>query len=186
MSAHGRRPGHPPARQATPPSPPSPVSAARGWRLPCAPSACPRSRSACASASSGAGSMPAAPRPSIRCPTSPRTCAPRSPGPTPWPGRKSPPSRSPPTARANGCCACQARPRGARARNRDRLHPRVRPRHPVHLEPGRLHAHLHLLPHRHPAAGAQPRARGDRRPDPAGARPHRRLAGRHRSRRMAA
>ena len=30
--------------------------------------------------------------------------------------------------------------------------------------PGRLHAHLHLLPHRHPAAGAQPDRRRDRRP----------------------
>ena len=74
--------------------------------------------------------------------------------------------------------ACQARPRGARARDRDGLHPRGRPRHAVHLEPGRLHAHLHVLPHRHAAAGAQPGAGRDRRPDPAGARPHRRLAGR--------
>ena len=72
------------------------------------------------------------------------------------------------------------------ARDRDRLHPRGRPRHAVHLEPGRLHAHLLVLPHRHAAAGAQPRARGDRRPDPAGARPHRRLAGRGAARRTAA
>ena len=43
------------------------------------------------------------------------------------------------------------------ARDRDRLHPRRGPRHALHLEPGRLHAHLLVLPHRHPAAGAQPR-----------------------------
>jgi 23S rRNA (adenine2503-C2)-methyltransferase len=52
-------------------------------------------------------------------------------------------------------------------RDRDGLHPRGRPRHAVHLEPGRLHAHLLVLPHRHAAAGAQPRGAGDRRPDPA-------------------
>ena len=74
--------------------------------------------------------------------------------------------------------AAHPRPREARPGDRDGLHPRGRPRHAVHLEPGRLHAHLLVLPHRHAAAGAQPGARGDRRPDPAGARPHRRLAGR--------
>ena len=56
--------------------------------------------------------------------------------------------------------------------------PEPGPRHAVHLEPGRLHAHLLVLPHRHPAPGAQPDGRGDRRPGPARARPHRRLAGR--------
>ena len=74
--------------------------------------------------------------------------------------------------------AADPRARGKRARDRDRLHPRGRPRHAVHLEPGRLHADLLVLPYRHAAAGAQPRGAGDRRPDPAGARPHRRLAGR--------
>ena len=69
-----------------------------------------------------------------------------------------------------------ARARGTAARDRDRLHPRGRPRHAVHLEPGRLHAHLHVLPYRHAAARAQPDGAGDRRADPAGARPHRRLA----------
>ena len=54
--------------------------------------------------------------------------------------------------------AAHPRPREARARDRDRLHPRGRPRHAVHLEPGRLHAHLLVLPHRHAAARAQPRA----------------------------
>ncbi len=34
----------------------------------------------------------------------------------------------------------------------------------LRLQPGRLHAHLQLLPHRHPAAGAQPHARRDRGP----------------------
>ena len=73
----------------------------------------------------------------------------------------------------------QARPRGARARDRDRLHPRGRSRHAVHLEPGRLHADLLVLPYRHAAPRAQSRSAGDRRPDPAGPRPHRRLAGWH-------
>ena len=35
---------------------------------------------------------------------------------------------------------------------------------PVRLQPGRLHAELHLLPHRHPGPGAQPHRRRDRRP----------------------
>ena len=64
------------------------------------------------------------------------------------------------------------------ARNRDRLHPRDRARHAVHLEPGRLHAQLHVLPYGHAAPRAQSHGPGDRRPDPARARPHRRLAGR--------
>ena len=81
--------------------------------------------------------------------------------------------------------AAHPRAREARAGDRDGLHPRGRPRHAVHLEPGRLHAHLLVLPHRHAAAGAQPRGRGDRRPDPARPRPHRRLAGRRRRRRTA-
>ena len=74
--------------------------------------------------------------------------------------------------------AAAARTRGARAGDRDGLHPRGRSRHAVHLEPGRLHADLLVLSHRHAEAGAQPAAGRDRRADPAGARPHRRLAGR--------
>ena len=73
--------------------------------------------------------------------------------------------------------AAHPRPREARPRDRGRLHSRGRSRHAVHLEPGRLHAHLLVLPHRHAATGAQPRGVGDRRPGAAGARPHRRLAG---------
>jgi hypothetical protein len=34
--------------------------------------------------------------------------------------------------------------------------PEDRPRHALHLVPGRLHADLHVLPHRHAEAGAQP------------------------------
>ena len=69
-------------------------------------------------------------------------------------------------------------PRAAPAagRDRDRLHPRGGPRHALRLEPGRLHAHLQLLPYRHAEARAQPHRRGDRRPDPARPRPARRLA----------
>ncbi len=65
--------------------------------------------------------------------------------------------------------------RRAAARGRVRLHPGKRPRHALRLEPGRLHAHLLVLPHRHAAPGAQPHARGDRRPGDGGARPARRL-----------
>jgi hypothetical protein len=32
----------------------------------------------------------------------------------------------------------------------------------VRIQPGRLHADLHLLPHRHAAAGTQPDLRGNR------------------------
>ena len=63
----------------------------------------------------------------------------------------------------------------AAARGRVRLHPRDRPRHAVRLLPGRLHAELLVLPHRHAAAGAQPHRRRDRRPGHGGARPARRL-----------
>ena len=65
--------------------------------------------------------------------------------------------------------------RRRRARDRDGLHSRSRARHAVHFQPGRLHAQLHVLPYRHAAPRAQPHGPGDRRPDPAGARPHRRL-----------
>ena len=44
-----------------------------------------------------------------------------------------------------------------------RLHPRVRPRHAVRLEPGRLHPQLHVLPYRHAELGAQPHGGRDRR-----------------------
>ena len=44
-------------------------------------------------------------------------------------------------------------------------------------QPGRLHADLLVLPHRHAAAGAQPDGGRDRRPDHAGARRPRRMAG---------
>ena len=65
--------------------------------------------------------------------------------------------------------------RRAAARGRVRLYPGDRPRHAVRLEPGRLHADLLVLPHRHAAAGAQPHAGRDRRPGHGGARPARRL-----------
>ncbi len=48
------------------------------------------------------------------------------------------------------------RPHRRRARGRDRLHPRGGSRHALHLFPGRLHAHLFLLPHRHAEARPQP------------------------------
>ena len=64
------------------------------------------------------------------------------------------------------------------ARGRVRLYPGDRPRHALPLQPGRLHAELLVLPHRHAAAGAQPHRRRDRRPDHDGARPAGRLAGR--------
>jgi hypothetical protein len=57
-----------------------------------------------------------------------------------------------------------------RPRFRDGVHPRCRPGHAVRFQPGRLHAQLPLLPHRHHAAGAQPHAGRDRRPGHAGAR----------------
>ena len=63
-----------------------------------------------------------------------------------------------------------------RPRFRDGVHPRCGPRHVVRVEPGRLHAQLPLLPHRHDAAGAQPDPGRDRRPGHAGARCARRMA----------
>ncbi|WP_449348706.1 radical SAM protein [Streptomyces shaanxiensis] len=51
--------------------------------------------------------------------------------------------------------------------------PAGRPRHALRLQPGRLHAQLHLLPHRHAAPGAQPQDRGDRRADDGRAQPPR-------------
>ena len=63
-----------------------------------------------------------------------------------------------------------------RPRVRDGVHPRRRPRDAVRVEPGRLHAQLPLLPHRHDAAGPQPRSGGDRRPGDARARRARRVA----------
>ena len=61
------------------------------------------------------------------------------------------------------------------ARGRMRLHPGGRSRHALPLEPGRLHAHLLVLPYRHPAPCAQPHRRRDRRPGHDRARPARRL-----------
>jgi FAD-dependent oxidoreductase domain-containing protein 1 len=92
------------------------------------------------------------------------------------PGRRSSRSRSPTTARASGCSASAARRRPA-GRDRDRLHPEEGPRHALRLQPGRLHAHLLVLPHRHAEAGAQPDRRGDPRPAADGARPAGRFPG---------
>ena len=61
------------------------------------------------------------------------------------------------------------------ARGRMRLHSGDRPRHVVPFEPGRLHADLHLLPHRHAAAGAQSDGGGDRGTSRSGARSSQRL-----------
>ena len=74
-------------------------------------------------------------------------------------------------------------PGRAGAGNRDRIHSRAGPGHAVHLKPSRLHAHLHLLSYRHPAARAQSDGRRNSRANPGRARPHRRLAGRQRARR---
>ncbi len=63
-----------------------------------------------------------------------------------------------------------------RQRGRDGQYPRGGPRLRLHLEPGRLHADLQLLPYRHPAAGAQPHPGRDRRPVHGGARQLRRMA----------
>ena len=60
-------------------------------------------------------------------------------------------------------------------RDRDRLYPRGRPRHALHLEPGRLHADLLVLPYRHAEAGAQPDGGRDPRAADDGARPARRF-----------
>ena len=57
--------------------------------------------------------------------------------------------------------------------------PDDRPRHAVRVEPGRLHAHLLVLPHRHAAPGAQSHCRRNHRAGDGRARPPRRLAGRH-------
>ena len=65
---------------------------------------------------------------------------------------------------------------GARHRIRDRLHPGRRPRHALRLLPGRLHAQLPLLPHRHAEAGQESHALRNRRPADGGARRARRLA----------
>ncbi len=66
--------------------------------------------------------------------------------------------------------AQMAAPHKRRARVRDGLHPRCRPRDAVRLEPDRLHAQLHLLPHRDDAAGAQSDPGRNRRPGDARAR----------------
>ena len=66
--------------------------------------------------------------------------------------------------------------------DRDRLYPRGGSRHALHLEPGRLHADLLVLPYRHAEARAQSHPERDRRPDHARPRPARRLARRGRAR----
>ena len=77
------------------------------------------------------------------------------------------------------------RPARQGRRDRMRLHPGERPRHAVRLQPGRLHAQLHVLPHRHAELGAQPDRRRDRRPGAGRARPARRLSRRRRADRRA-
>ena len=61
-------------------------------------------------------------------------------------------------------------------RDRGRAHPRGRSRRALHLEPGRLQPDLQLLPHRHHAAGGQPRRQPDPGSDPDRPRPARRMA----------
>ena len=89
------------------------------------------------------------------------------------------PSRCRRTAPASGCCACPRRPLLDRGAEVESVYiPEVDRRRALRLLPGRLHAELHLLPHRHAAPGAQPDRRRDR--GPGGGRPRRarRLAGR--------
>ena len=64
----------------------------------------------------------------------------------------------------------------AAPRSRPSTSPR-RPRRALRLQPGRLHAELHLLPHRHPGAGPQPDRRGDRGAGAGRPRRARRMAG---------
>ena len=58
---------------------------------------------------------------------------------------------------------------GRGAGHRDGVHPRARPRHAVHLEPGRLRHGLHVLLDRAAGLQPQPERRRDRRPGVAGA-----------------
>ena len=89
-----------------------------------------------------------------------------------WRGPKSWPSRSRSTARANGCCGCRAKTQGERPHEVECVYiPDTERGTLVRVEPGRLHAHLHVLPHRHAAAGAQSHRRRNRRPGDGGARP---------------
>ena len=76
-----------------------------------------------------------------------------------------------PTARANGCCKTHDGHDFEMVFIPDADRGTL-----VRVEPGRLHAQLPLLPHRHDAAGAQPRAGGDRRPGDARPRRARRMA----------
>ena len=92
-----------------------------------------------------------------------RRCSSGSPSATRSRARRSSPSRCPPTARASGCCAWPPAHARQGRRDRVRLYPGVGSRHALRLEPGRLHAQLHVLPHRHAAAGAQSDGGGDRR-----------------------
>ncbi len=62
--------------------------------------------------------------------------------------------------------AQMADPLRPQCRGRVRLHPRCRQgRRSLRLQPGRLHAHLHLLPHRHAEARPQSYRCRDRQPD---------------------
>ncbi len=70
-------------------------------------------------------------------------------------------------------------------RNRMRLYSRDRTGHALRLEPGRLHAQLQLLPHRHDAARPQSDRGRNRRPGAGRARPARRFSGRRRAQRRA-
>ena len=55
-------------------------------------------------------------------------------------------------------------PARRRRHDRGRLHPRGRPPHDLHLDPGRLPAQVRVLPHRHRRLQAQPEDLGDPRP----------------------
>ena len=88
-----------------------------------------------------------------------------------WRGPRSSPSRSPPTAPANGCCA-----RGPGIEFETVFIPEPGRGTLCVSSPGRLHAQLPLLPHRHAEARAQSDARRDRGPGDGGARRAGRLA----------
>ncbi len=77
------------------------------------------------------------------------------------------------------------RPARQRRRDRVRLYPGIRSRHALRLQPGRLHAQLHVLPHRHAGAGAQPDRGRDRRASSRRARSARRFSRRRRADRRA-
>jgi 23S rRNA (adenine2503-C2)-methyltransferase len=84
---------------------------------------------------------------------------------------RSSPARSAPTARASTWSASPAGTRSRRSTSPRRTAARCASR------PGRLHADLFLLPHRHAEAGPQPDGGRDRGPGHAGARRSGRMAG---------